>query len=71
MTPETERERRSNQIVKHADIYGSDPNFKMMVDNTVYLSQEQREKSALYVDDVYGTCNDQFAELRYTREYGA
>jgi hypothetical protein len=53
MTPETERERRANQICRHADIYGSDPDFKKMVDNTVYLSQEQKEKSILAVDSMY------------------
>ena len=53
MTPETERERRANQIVRHADLYGNDPDFRKMVDNTVYLTQEQKEKSELDVDRTY------------------
>ena len=66
MTPETERERRANQIVRNADLYGSDTDFRSMVDNTVYLSQEQKEKSQLAVDRVYGVEN----VYRPSGEYG-
>lgn len=70
MTSETERERRANQIVRYADIYGIDADFAKMVDNTVYLTPEQKRKSEQEVLNVHGTCNDEFAEIRYTREYG-
>lgn len=70
MTPETAMERRANQIMRHADVYDRDPNFKMMVDKTVYLSQEEREKSVLYVDDVYGTRHSTFDTIFWQNKFG-
>jgi len=70
MTPETERERRANQIVKHADRYGSDADFRMMVDNTVYLTPEQIRTAEQDVLSTFGTRNNEFMELRAQREYG-
>ena len=32
-----EIDRKTNLILKHGDIYQSDPIFKMMVDNTQFL----------------------------------
>jgi hypothetical protein len=54
MTPEIERERRANFIIKNAEQYSSDPNYQKMVDNTVFLTQDQKEKSQLVLDDKYG-----------------
>lgn len=54
MTPEIERERRANFIMKHAETYGNDPDYRTMVDRTVFLTPEQKEKSQLEVDRVYG-----------------
>jgi hypothetical protein len=54
MTPEIERERRANFIIRNAEQYSSDRNYRMMVDNTVFLTQEQKEKSQLVLDDKYG-----------------
>lgn len=54
MTPETERERRANFIIRNAEQYGNDPLYRTMVDQTVFLTQEQKEKSQLEVDRVYG-----------------
>jgi hypothetical protein len=50
MTPEIERERRANFIIRNAERYSSDRSYRMMVDNTVFLTQEQKEKSQLEVD---------------------
>ena len=52
MTPEIERERRANFII--ADRYNESAAYRMMVDNTVFLTQEQKEKSQLVLDDKYG-----------------
>jgi len=73
MTPETERERRANQIVRYADIYGIDKHFHKMVDNTVYLTHEEKEKSALEVDRVYGSAHGKLDAAYYElkRQYGA
>jgi hypothetical protein len=71
MTPETERERRANQIVRYADRYGSDKDFQKMVDNTVYLTPEETEKSALEVDRVYGTRISELNEIYWNRHHGA
>ena len=70
MTPETEMERRANFICRNSYLYGSDSDFKNMADNTVYLTPEQKRASEQYVLRAHGTCNDQFAELRYLRVYG-
>jgi hypothetical protein len=53
--PVTTIDRRTNFILKNSDAYQSDAGFRAMVDNTVYLSQEERVKSAVYIDDFYGT----------------
>ena len=71
MTIEKERERRANQIVRNADAYGSDSDFRNMVDNTVYLTQEQQESSQHLVDATYGTRHTKFESLDYQRRYGA
>lgn len=55
MTPEKENERRANFIVKNAGQYGVDPVFKMMVDNTVYLTDPQKRESARFVGRMYGS----------------
>jgi hypothetical protein len=55
MTIEKERERRANQIVRNADIYGGDEDFRKMVDNTVYLTGEQRVVSERVIGRVYGS----------------
>ena len=70
MTPEIERERRANQIVRNADLYGSDQDFRKMVDNTVYLTQDQREHSALVIDSVYGTRNSTFSTIYWHNKFG-
>ena len=54
MTPEIERERRANFIIRNADRYNESAAYRMMVDNTVFLTQEQKEKSQLVLDDKYG-----------------
>lgn len=54
MTPEIERERRANFIIRNAERYNESAAYRMMVDNTVFLTQEQKEKSQLEVDRVYG-----------------
>lgn len=66
MTPEREREIRANQIVRHAVLYGGDADFRKMVDNTVYLTPEQQQKSITEVDKVYGATSPLVG-----REYGA
>jgi len=71
MTIEKERERRANQIVRNADIYSYDDDFRRMVDSTVYLTPDQKEKAQLAVDAVYGSCIDAFREIESRREYGA
>jgi hypothetical protein len=48
-------DRKTNQILKHADLYGSDSDFRKMVDNTVTLTLEQKYASARVMDDTYGT----------------
>jgi hypothetical protein len=55
MTIEKERERRANQIVRNADIYSYDDDFRRMVDNTVYLTGEQRVVSERVIGRVYGS----------------
>jgi hypothetical protein len=71
MTFEHERERRANQIVRNADLYASDPDYRMMVDNTVYLTSEEKEKSQVIVDLEHGTQHSSFDRTRWAREYGA
>ena len=46
---------RTEIILRNAELYSADAAFRAMVDNTVFLTQEQREKSQLEVDEVYGT----------------
>jgi hypothetical protein len=48
-------DRKTNQILKHADLYGVDSEFRKMVDNTVTLTLEMKYTSARAIDDVYGT----------------
>lgn len=36
---------KANLILKHADIYGRDPIYKSMVDNTVFLTEEDKATS--------------------------
>lgn len=55
MTIEKERERRANQIVRNADIYSYDDDFRRMVDNTVYLTGEQKVASERVVGRAYGS----------------
>lgn len=55
MTPETERERRANFIIKNAEQYSSDPIYRTMVDQTVFLTPEQKQKSENEVGLVYGS----------------
>jgi hypothetical protein len=45
---------RTEIILRNADTYGNDTDFRRMVDNTVWLTPAQREKSQLEVDEVYG-----------------
>lgn len=54
MTPDVEREKRANFILRNAEQYGNNPLYAKMVDNTVFLTPEQKEKSQLEVDRVYG-----------------
>jgi hypothetical protein len=69
MTIENEREIRATFIVRHWEEYYVDSNYRKMVDNTVYLTQAEKEQSALEVDRVHGTCHSKFASIR-EREYG-
>lgn len=50
-------ERKANEILKHSELYNSDPVFKQMLDNTVYLTQEEKEKSISTIDLAYGVVN--------------
>jgi len=60
----TPTEARANQILRNADLYESDPIFRSMVDNTVYLSVEEKVKSQLVVDNRFGTRHGEFRALR-------
>lgn len=50
----SEFDRRTAQILRHEETYRNSPLFKQMVDQTVYLTPEQKEASQLEVDRVYG-----------------
>lgn len=63
-----EIDRKTNLILKHSDIYQSDPIFKMMVDNTQFLVLGDIYSSARYVDDFYGT--ECVRHLEYGGVYG-
>jgi hypothetical protein len=43
-------QRKANFILKNAEQYAADKDFRFMVDNTVYLSQEEREQSILRIE---------------------
>ena len=47
-------DRKTNQILKHADLYQVDPHFRYMVDNTVTIDLESKYVSAREVDAIYG-----------------
>lgn len=47
-------ERMANQILKNESLYRTDSQFRKMVDNTVYLSEDDKQHSQLAVDAVYG-----------------
>lgn len=68
MTLETERERRANFIIRHADEYMASPAYQRMVDHTVFLTDEQKGKSQLEVDRKYGSMHTEFAALYWMRE---
>lgn len=53
--PVTPLDRRTNFILKNADAYQSDAGFRAMVDNTVYITPLEKQTSAVYVDDFYGS----------------
>jgi hypothetical protein len=55
-------DRKTNQILKHADLYGSDTHFRNMVDNTVTLTLEMKYTSARAVDARYGNVTVDDAE---------
>ena len=55
-------DRKTNQILKHADLYGSDIYFRNMVDNTVTLTLEMKYTSARAVDARYGNVTVDDAE---------
>ena len=46
---------RTEIILHNAELYENDGMFRTMVDNTVSLTSEEKEKSQLEVDGVYGT----------------
>ena len=71
MTPEIERERRANQFVRNADLYGSDQAFKKMVDNTVYLGANEKEHSQDIVDSTYGTRHSSFCQIAWSKLDGS
>lgn len=48
-------DRRTNLILKHESEYRAFPMFQKMVDNTIYISLEDKYKSAIHVDARYGT----------------
>lgn len=50
-----EADRRTNHILKHEGMYRAFPIFQKMVDSTVYISTEEKQRSARIVDGVYGT----------------
>lgn len=60
----SQAERRATQILKHAGLYVFDLIFRSMVDNTVYLSTEEKNKSQLIVDETFGTCHGEFRALQ-------
>lgn len=45
---------RANHIIKNATQYVTDGVFRQMVNGTVYLTTEEKEKSQLEIDRVYG-----------------
>jgi hypothetical protein len=46
---------RTEIILHNEELYRDDREFRMMVDNTVFLTSEETGKSQLEVDGVYGT----------------
>jgi len=46
---------RTEIILRNEEIYAEDAEFRMRVDNTVTLTSEEKEKSQLEGDGVYGT----------------
>jgi hypothetical protein len=46
---------RTNIILHNEELYENNRMFRMMVDNTIPLTSEEKEKSQLEVDGVYGT----------------
>jgi hypothetical protein len=57
-----EIDRKTNLILKHTDIYETDPNYKMMVDNTQFLDAESVYRSFNFVDSFYGSVKVDEAE---------
>lgn len=53
-------ERKAGFIDRNAGLYGTDPDFKRMVDQTVYLSQDEIQKSQTAVVTKFGTRWEEF-----------
>ncbi len=47
-------ERKAGFIDKHSDLYQGDPDFRRMVDFTVYLTADQRHESEAAVGRLFG-----------------
>ena len=55
--------RQADHILRNFALYQDDPIYRGMIDNTVYVTPEQREGSALIVDEVYGSIAVQRADV--------
>lgn len=47
-------ERKAGFIDRHSDLYRSDPDFKSIVDRTIYLTADQRHASEAVVGGLFG-----------------
>ena len=47
-------ERKAGFIDRHSELYRNDPDFKSIVDRTVYLTADQRHASEAAVGGLYG-----------------
>lgn len=51
----SQEDRRANFIIRNADQYELDPVFRKMVDNTVYLTEDQKHESQRSETEKFGT----------------
>lgn len=54
----SQEDRRANFIIRNADQYEQDPVFRRMVDNTVYLTEDQIHVSQFHETEKFGTQRD-------------